>query len=90
MSEALLQLVSIDKNYGHDHTMLPVLSDVNLSLHAGEMVALMAPSGSGKSTLLHVAGLLDQPSKGDVVINGHSTQHLSAVQQAHLRAQYLG
>ena len=49
---------------------LPVLRGADLSLHAGEIVALVAPSGAGKSTLLHLAGLLEQPDAGAVLVDG--------------------
>ncbi|MFN3642137.1 MAG: ABC transporter ATP-binding protein [Gemmobacter sp.] len=70
MNDALI-LEGIDKTYGRGTPAeVRVLSGVSLTLGAGEVVALMAPSGAGKSTLLHIAGLLDAPDAGRVVIGG--------------------
>ncbi|MEL6587093.1 MAG: ATP-binding cassette domain-containing protein, partial [Pseudomonadota bacterium] len=70
MSDAL-RLAGLSKGY---HLGKPneirVLQDVELTLNAGEVCALVAPSGAGKSTLLHIAGLLDTPDAGHVVIAG--------------------
>ncbi|MEP2533450.1 ABC transporter ATP-binding protein [Shimia sp.] len=71
MSDIVLKLSGITKLYNKG---LPgevqVLRGADLTLQAGEMVALVAPSGAGKSTLLHIAGLLDAPDTGDVEIGG--------------------
>lgn len=70
MSDALT-LAGIDKAYNPGKpNEIRVLSGADLTVAAGEIVALVAPSGSGKSTLLHIAGLLDQPDGGDVAIAG--------------------
>lgn len=67
MSEVLV-LQNIARAYPVDGGNLSVLTNVNLTLHAGELVALIGPSGSGKSTLLHIAGLLDSPDAGTIRI----------------------
>ena len=67
----VLVLDAISKTYGKGGPApVPVLSDLSLSVARGEVVALVAPSGAGKSTLLHIAGLLDTPDAGRVVLNG--------------------
>ncbi|MDS9468464.1 ABC transporter ATP-binding protein [Paracoccus sp. MBLB3053] len=69
MNDVLL-LDGISKTYGKDGPApVRVLQDLSLSVGRGEVVALVAPSGAGKSTLLHIAGLLDTPDTGRVVIN---------------------
>ena len=73
MSDPILQLVDIDKAYNHGQANeVAVLKGASLSVAKGEIVALVAPSGAGKSTLLHIAGLLDTPDAGEVVIGGEA------------------
>jgi len=68
-----LVLNGISKSYNHGKpSEISVLRDVSLQIKAGEVVALVAPSGAGKSTLLHIAGLLDTPDNGEVVLNGQT------------------
>jgi lipoprotein-releasing system ATP-binding protein len=71
MSEPALELKGITRRFqvGSAPPIL-VLQGLDLTVRAGETVALVAPSGAGKSTLLHIAGLLDQPDEGEVVIGG--------------------
>ncbi len=73
MSKKVLQLSGIYKSYNTSAGRLPVLKDVNLTIYAGETVAIVGQSGSGKSTLLHVAGLLDKPNKGEVFVQEAKT-----------------
>jgi len=69
MSKAVLSLSGVSKSYNLGAANeIRVLRGINLSLHAGETVALVAPSGAGKSTLLHIAGLLDSADQGDVTL----------------------
>jgi lipoprotein-releasing system ATP-binding protein len=77
MSEPALELDAISKSYARGLAApVHVLAGVTLSLGRGEVVALVAPSGAGKSTLLHIAGLLDQPDAGRVVIDGRDMARL--------------
>jgi lipoprotein-releasing system ATP-binding protein len=69
---------------------LPVLRNVELTLRAGEIVALVAPSGAGKSTLLHVAGLLDQPDRGRVLVDGRDAGSLSDKERTEIRRDSIG
>lgn len=71
MSKSMLELRRITKAYNHGKpNEITVLRGADLTVGAGEVVALVAPSGAGKSTLLHIAGLLDTPDAGQVLING--------------------
>ena len=69
---------------------LHILRDINLTIAAGERVAIMGASGSGKSTLLHLLGGLDHPSKGEVEITGISVARLGSAQLGRLRNRTLG
>jgi len=66
MSENILVLSNIHKEYRQGKINLEVLQDINLTVKAGELIAIVGNSGCGKSTLLHIAGLLDNPDKGEV------------------------
>ena len=70
MSDAALRLDRVERIFYQGGNRIEVLKGVSLSLERGELVALVGPSGAGKSTLLHVAGLLEPPDGGDVLIDG--------------------
>src|SRR5436190_315975 len=70
MSEAVLQIRGLVRDYPSGERMLHVLKGVDLDVGRGEIVGLIGPSGSGKSTLLHAAGLLETPTAGHVMIGG--------------------
>jgi lipoprotein-releasing system ATP-binding protein len=69
---------------------LPVLRGADLTLRAGEIVALVAPSGAGKSTLLHLAGLLEQPDGGSVFVDGRDAGALSDAARTAIRCDTIG
>ncbi|KAA0698382.1 ABC transporter ATP-binding protein [Neorhizobium sp. P12A] len=86
----VLELSGIERHYGQGETRLSILKGANFSLHRGEIVALVAPSGTGKSTLLHVAGLLEHPDGGDVVLNGNACNGLSDDRRTAMRRSDIG
>ena len=91
MRETMLRLTGISKTYNAGKTNeVSVLSGVELTLQAGEMVALVAPSGAGKSTLLHIAGLLDTPDTGTVQIAGTDMTGLSDRRRTIARRRDIG
>lgn len=91
MSDAMLRLSGISKTYNRGKTNeVRVLDGADLTIAAGEMVALVAPSGAGKSTLLHIAGLLDTPDTGAVEINGEDMTGLSDRRRTIARRQEVG
>lgn len=85
-----LQLRNVRRVYRSDAGELAVLRGADLSLDAGELVALVAPSGAGKSTLLHVAGLLDRPDSGSVLIEGREAGSLSDMARTAIRRDTIG
>lgn len=86
----VLQLDKIERIYGKGPTALPVLRGIDLSVHAGEVVALVGPSGSGKSTLLHIAGLLDTPTRGHIFVQGQNATRLGDNGRTRLRQRTMG
>ena len=86
----MIQLKNIEKVYRTATIETVALNKVNLSVEKGEFVSIMGPSGCGKSTLLNIIGLLDEPSKGQVEIDGKQTNGLSDAQLASFRNQTLG
>ncbi len=90
MSE-VLRLDGVAKTYGlGGPAPVEVLRGLDLSVARGEVVALVAPSGAGKSTLLHIAGLLDQPTSGRVILGGRDMTGLSDQARTEARRSDLG
>ncbi|MHB0706098.1 ABC transporter ATP-binding protein [Roseomonas mucosa] len=93
MSEAHgspLRLAGLERRYRTEAGELPVLRGAELTLRAGEIVALVAPSGTGKSTLLHLAGLLERPDGGEVFVNGRAAGGLDDGARTALRREAIG
>ena len=90
MSEPLLRLAGLCRTYKTGDEALAVLTGVDLTLDRGEIVALLAPSGSGKSTLLHLAGLLEKPDGGAVIIDGVDAGQLPDPQRTSIRLRRIG
>jgi putative ABC transport system ATP-binding protein len=87
---AVLEMRSVSKTYGTGAAEVHALLDVDLSVRAGTMVAVMGPSGSGKSTLLTIAGSLEDPSSGDVLVDGMVLARMSRNDKARLRRRTVG
>lgn len=91
MNEAALTLAGIEKGYNRGlPSEVAVLRGADLTIMPGEAVALVAPSGAGKSTLLHIAGLLDAPDAGRVVIGGVDAGRQGDAQRTRIRREALG
>ena len=87
----VLEISQLQKTYNkYLAHQVPVLRGVDLTLHAGEVVGMIAPSGAGKSTLLHIAGLLDTPDAGDVRLNWRSVLGLSDRARTAIRCHEVG
>ncbi|OKP63492.1 ABC transporter [Ensifer adhaerens] len=85
-----LQLSGVERHYGEGETFLSILKGADFTLRSGETVALVAPSGTGKSTLLHVAGLLERPDSGEVLVNGVSCGGLNDDRRTAIRRNEIG
>ncbi|NUO58701.1 MAG: ABC transporter ATP-binding protein [Hamadaea sp.] len=83
----MIALTEVTKQYAGG---VRALDGASLTIGAGEFVAIVGPSGSGKSTLLHLAGTLDRPTAGRVVVDGHDVARLSDRQLSALRARRIG
>ncbi|MCA3350185.1 MAG: ABC transporter ATP-binding protein [Roseomonas sp.] len=90
MNEAPLHLAAVERRYRTEAGELPVLLGADLTIAAGEIVALVAPSGTGKSTLLHLAGLLEKPDGGEVFIAGQAAGSLSDEARTTIRRTTIG
>ncbi len=90
MSEFLLQMQNISRTYQSGVESLTVLAGAALGVKRGEIVALVAPSGAGKSTLLHLAGLLEKPDGGTVVIDGEDAGELPDAARTNIRLRKIG
>lgn len=89
-SAALIALRGVTKTYGHGPTAFLALKGVDLSIQAGEFVAIMGPSGSGKSTAMNTLGCLDRPSAGEYWFHGVPVQGLDRDGLARLRRRFFG
>jgi putative ABC transport system ATP-binding protein len=85
-----LELRQVSKVYGSGPTEVRALCDVDLTVERGELVAIMGPSGSGKSTLLTIAGSLEQPTSGEVLVDGVDLASVSRPNQARMRRRSIG
>lgn len=91
MTTAVLHLDKVSRIYKEAHgKTVTVLQEASFSIGQGEIVSLVAPSGAGKSTLLHLAGLLERPDGGEVLINGVPTVKLADDQRTGLRRNDIG
>ena len=87
---SMLELRQVSKVYGQDAAEVHALREVDLEVDPGTMVAVMGPSGSGKSTLLTIAGSLEEPTSGQVLVAGQDLATMSRNDKARLRRQSIG
>jgi putative ABC transport system ATP-binding protein len=86
----LLQLINVSKTYKIDSLAVQALKKINLAIKKGEFIAIMGPSGSGKSTLMHLAGCLDTPTTGKILLEGEDISKLSEAKLAKIRNKKIG
>jgi macrolide transport system ATP-binding/permease protein len=90
MLKPILQLKDVGKEFAVGDQRIVVLKDINLTIHAATMVAIVGASGSGKSTLMNILGCLDRPTTGHYIAGGRDTELLSSDELARLRCKYFG
>lgn len=90
MAEIVLSARGVTKTYSEGAVSVEVLRGVDLNVRRGEMLAIVGASGSGKSTLLHVLGLLDQPTRGEIILAGTAAADLGEAARGTLRNRSLG
>jgi putative ABC transport system ATP-binding protein len=88
--QRLLHLEGVTKVFLTDEVETHALSNVHMTVHSGEWVAIVGPSGSGKTTLLAILGLLDAPTSGSYLLDNHPVAGLTATQRAYVRNRQIG
>jgi lipoprotein-releasing system ATP-binding protein len=86
----VLKIDAVSRHYGDGENRLNILIDTSFTMRKGEMIGLVAPSGTGKSTLLHLAGLLERPDSGDVLVDGVSCGKLDDGARTTMRRMSIG
>ena len=87
---AIIELKNVQKVYGIGAAQVVALKNINFKANLGEVVLIMGPSGAGKSTFLTIAGSLQKPTTGEVIVNGQNIARISAKASDHLRLMQLG
>ena len=90
MSQVLIQIRGVRKEYDLGRTVVHALREINLDIYQGEYLSVMGPSGSGKSTLFNMIGALDRPTAGSITVAGVELTALPPRKLAHFRGNYIG
>jgi putative ABC transport system ATP-binding protein len=90
MSPPVIDLIDVNKSYRSGSLAVQALQNVNLTIDAGEFVAIVGPSGSGKSTLMHIIGCLDVPTSGAYLLGGEDVATLDEDRLAEIRNRQIG
>ncbi len=85
MSKTFLEILDLKKSYEHTNGSITLFEKFNIEIKEGDLVALVGPSGSGKSSLLHILALLDDPSRGKIILKNQDTKKLTNSQKDALR-----
>lgn len=88
--ETQLETVDLGKSFNLNNETLEILFNINFKVEKGDFVSIMGPSGSGKSTLLYILGLIDNPSKGKIILSGQDVTSLSDKELSMMRRKKLG
>ena len=87
MSKILLETVNLKKTYDHKNGAIDIFDNVNIKIKRGDLIALVGPSGSGKSSFLHLLALLDDPTKGKILLKNKDTKDFSDEEKDQTRRQ---
>lgn len=87
---AILQAHGLTRIYEQGGEALSILHNVDVEIKSGEIVALVGPSGSGKSTFLQTVGLLDKPTRGELIIGGQKIEAMNDLERTLMRRRYIG
>jgi len=90
MKENIISIKNLFKTYKTKEIETPVLRDINLEVPEGQFLGIMGKSGAGKSTLMYQIGLLDHPTRGEIILNGINTENLSTTLRTEMRLNDLG
>jgi len=90
MDTPIVQTKELNKIYSENRAPVQALKDVDISIQKGEFTAICGPSGSGKTTLLNIIGALDDPSSGEVLLEGKDISKMSKAEQSRLRLTRIG
>ena len=85
MSKILLETVNLKKTYDHKNGTINLFDNVNIKIKSGDLIALVGPSGSGKSSFLHLLALLDDPTKGKILLKNKNTKDFSDEEKDQIR-----
>ena len=86
----LLKLENVHKHYKMGEAIIRANNGINFSVSKGEFISIMGPSGSGKSTLMHLASLLENPTKGRIILKGEDVTNLNEVELSKVRNREIG
>ncbi len=85
MTKVLLETINLKKNYVHKNGVISLFENVNITIRPGDLIALTGPSGSGKSTFLHLLALLDEPTKGKIILKNKDTKNFNSEEKDYIR-----
>ena len=85
MNKILLEIINLKKSFEHKNGTIELFNNVNLKVRQGDLIALTGPSGSGKSSFLHLLALLDDPTKGKVILDKKDTKDLKDEEKDQIR-----
>ena len=81
MIKTLLETINLKKTYDHKNGIIELFNRVNIKIKSGDLVALIGPSGSGKSSFLHLLALLDNPTKGKILLKNRDTKNFTDLEK---------